>query len=180
MLLIDGSDFSGAHESLLRRIYMKYYIKQKVFSFRDKFTIKNEQGLDCYFVQGELFSWGKKLHMYDVAGVERAYIKQRIMTFMPKYEVYLNGALAMEVVKKFTFFSQKYEILGAGWFVEGDFWAHEYQVSDGQFVLATISKKWVSWGDSYQIDVAPNVRPEAVLSIVLAIDAAMEEKSYSD
>ena len=36
---------------------MKLYIKEKVFSWGDKFTVKDEYGNDKYFVQGEVFSW---------------------------------------------------------------------------------------------------------------------------
>jgi uncharacterized protein YxjI len=45
---------------------MKLYIKQKVFSWADRFTVKDENGADRYFVEGEMFSWGKKLHVYDM------------------------------------------------------------------------------------------------------------------
>ena len=37
---------------------MKLYIKQKVFSWADRFTVKDSSGNDRYFVEGELFSWG--------------------------------------------------------------------------------------------------------------------------
>jgi uncharacterized protein YxjI len=38
---------------------MKLYIKQKVFSWGDKFTVKDATGNDRYFVEGEVFSFGK-------------------------------------------------------------------------------------------------------------------------
>ena len=51
---------------------MKLYIKQKVFSWGDKFTVKDSNGEDRYYVEGEIFSWGKKLHVYDMRGNEVA------------------------------------------------------------------------------------------------------------
>lgn len=38
---------------------MKRYIKQKVLSWTDHFTVKDEQGNDRYTVEGEIFSLGK-------------------------------------------------------------------------------------------------------------------------
>lgn len=38
---------------------MKLYINQKVFSWGDKFAVKNEYGEDIYFVKGEVFSLAK-------------------------------------------------------------------------------------------------------------------------
>ena len=43
---------------------MKLYIKQKVFSWGDKFTVKDEAGRDSYYVEGEIFTFGRKLHMH--------------------------------------------------------------------------------------------------------------------
>lgn len=37
---------------------MRLYMKQRVFSLRDRFTVKDETGCDRYFIEGELFSWG--------------------------------------------------------------------------------------------------------------------------
>ena len=51
---------------------MKLYIKQKVFSWGDKFTVKDSNGEDRYYVEGEIFSWGKKLHVYDMRGLHQA------------------------------------------------------------------------------------------------------------
>ena len=48
---------------------MKLYIKEKVFSWGDKFTVKDAYGEDKYIVEGEVFSWGKKLHVYDRTGI---------------------------------------------------------------------------------------------------------------
>ena len=38
---------------------MKLYMKQKVFSLKDRFTIKNEAGEDVYTVEGKFISLGK-------------------------------------------------------------------------------------------------------------------------
>ena len=49
---------------------MKLYIKQKLWSWKDKFTVKDEYGEDRYTVEGEFFSLGRKLHVCDMAGRE--------------------------------------------------------------------------------------------------------------
>ena len=41
---------------------MKLYIREKVFSWGDKFTVKDQYGNDKYIVQGEVFSFGKINH----------------------------------------------------------------------------------------------------------------------
>ena len=106
---------------------MKLYIKQKVFSWRDRFTVKDETGADRYFVEGELFSWGKKLHVLDAAGNEAAFIQQKVWSFLPRYDVFALGQHIAQIKKEFTFLRPRYTIEGMNWDVEGDFWAHHYQ-----------------------------------------------------
>ncbi|WP_313469057.1 LURP-one-related family protein, partial [Carnobacterium sp.] len=69
---------------------MDYYIKQKIFSWNDQFTIKDSHGQDVYSVEGEFFSWGKKLHVRDISGNEVLYIEQRLWRFLPTYSLYIK------------------------------------------------------------------------------------------
>ena len=93
---------------------MKLYIRQKVFSWVDRFTIKDESGNDKYFVEGEFFSWGKKLHVSDPDGNEVAFIQQKVFSLLPKFFVFVNGNQIAEIVKEFTFLRPKYSIEGLG------------------------------------------------------------------
>ena len=47
---------------------MDLYIKQKVFSWKDKFSVYDRNGEQRYYVEGEVFTVGKKLHLYDNFG----------------------------------------------------------------------------------------------------------------
>lgn len=156
---------------------MKLYMKQKVFSFGDKFTIKDENQVDRYSAEGEVFSMGKKLHLYSGEGNEVAFIKQKIWNFLPKFEVYTNGVLVMEVVKEFAFFSHKYTLRGGNWTVEGDMFGHDYTIFSAGLPIVRITKVWFSWGDSYEIDIADGVPEVLALTVVLAIDCAMAVQS---
>ena len=153
---------------------MKLYIKQKVFSFKDKFTVKDEYGQDKYFVEGEFFSLGKKLHIYDMAGNEVAFIQQKVLSFLPRYFVFVGERQIAEIVKKFTLFTPKYEVVGLGWQVTGNFVAHDYEVSDNGRPVVIIHKEWMSWGDCYVLDIAPGADEIVALATVLAIDCATE------
>ena len=108
---------------------MKLYIKQKVFSWVDRFTVFDETGADKYHVEGEFFSWGKKLYVTDLTGHETAFIQQKVFSMMPRFFVYIDGVERAEIVKRFTFFCEKYEIEGLDWTIEGDFWTHEYRIT---------------------------------------------------
>lgn len=93
---------------------MKLYIKQKVFSWGAKFRIYDEYENDKYAVEGEVFTLGKKLHLYAMDGNELAYIHQKVLSFLPKYYINRNGQDIAEVIKEFTFFRQEYSVDGLG------------------------------------------------------------------
>ncbi len=156
---------------------MRLYIKEKVFSWGDKFSVKDEFGNDKYFVQGEVFSWGKKLHVYNTSGVEVAFIKQEVWSFMPRFYVFCNDRQIAEIKKEFSFLFPRYSIAGLGWEIEGRFMAHEYEITQGGRPIVSISKEWMTWGDSYELDIANPADEIVALAVVLTIDCVTEASS---
>lgn len=152
---------------------MKLYMKQKVFAWTDKFTVKDEMENDRYYVQGELLSLAKKLHIYDTDQIEVAYIRQKLLALMPRFFVEIGGHEVCQIVQRFTLLRPKYALEGIGWQVEGNFWEHEYAVLDGDREVMRLSKHWFTWGDSYELDIADPNDELICLAIVLAIDAAV-------
>ena len=159
---------------------MNLYLKQKVFSWGDKFTLYDENGNDRYYVEGEIFTLGKKLHITDLNGNELAFIRQKLLTFLPKYYISRRGTEIAEVVKEFTFFRQEYTVHGLGWTVYGDFFAHEYEISEHGRSIISVSKRWFSWGDTYEIRINPGVDEINALAVVLVIDACLEEANQAN
>ena len=156
---------------------MKLYIKEKVFSWGDKFTVKDEYGNDKYFVQGEVFSWGKKLHVYDSVDREVAFIKQEVWSLLPRFYVFCGDEQIAEIKKEFTFLFPKYSIQGLGWEIEGKLMAHDYEIIKNGKSIVTISKEWMTWGDSYELNIANPEDEIVALAVVLTIDCVMEASS---
>jgi len=159
---------------------MKLYIKEKVFSWGDKFTVKDEFGNDKYFVQGEVFSWGKKLHVFDTMGNEVAFIKRELFTFLPRYHVFRGDEQVAEIKKEFSFLFPRYSIDGLGWEIEGRFMAHEYEITQNGNSIVSISKEWMTWGDSYELDIANPADEIVALAVVLTIDCVTESNSNNN
>ncbi len=156
---------------------MKLYIKQRVFSWKDRFKVFDAQGNERYNVEGELISFGKKLHIYDIRGNEVAFIAQKVFSFLPKYFVYIGGSQVAEIVKQFTFFRQKYTIEGLGWEIDGDFFAHNYCINKNGRRIVTINKQWMTWGDSYELDIENESDEIVALAVVLAIDCVLASQA---
>ncbi len=151
---------------------MRLLIKQRVFSWGEKFDIYDEQGNVKYFVKGEIFSLGHQLHVYDKFENEIGGVHQQLLTFLPKYDIVMGGQKRGTIVKQFTFFKQQYDVDFNGWHVDGDFLDWNYDVYSGGRPIIHISKEWLAWGDTYTIDFENPADELMGLMLVIAIDAA--------
>lgn len=151
---------------------MILYMKQKPWSLRARFTIRDSRDQDLLQIEGE-FSIGTRLHVMDMSGTELAFIRQKLLAFMPRYEIEIPGQPAALIAQRFTLFNKLFEIEEWGWKASGDFWAHEFTVSQGDRTLMTVSKAWFTWGDSYQLDIADPQDAIRLVCVLLAIDMAI-------
>lgn len=150
---------------------MRLLFKQRFFSWFDSYDIYNESGETEYTVKGQL-SWGHCLKIFDARGCELGTVKERVLTLMPKFEVYLGEQYIGCISKEFAFFKPKYNIDFNGWHIEGDFFEWDYTILDGGGRrVATVSKELLHLTDTYVIDVYHSEDALCALMFVLAIDA---------
>lgn len=152
---------------------MELLIKQRVFSWTDSYDVYDETGAARYFVKADFFSFGHQIHIYDKqTGEELGSVRQKLFTLLPTFELIMGGRSVGLIRKKFTFFSQDYEVEYRGWDVEGDFLGWDYRVMQGQQEVMSISKQWLSWGDTYTLRCSNPANEFPGLLLVIAIDAA--------
>ena len=113
-------------------------------------------------------------------GNEVAFIGEKVMSFLPRYYVEMNDRVVCEIVKEFTFFRQSYRIDGIAWRMDGDIWAHEYSLYDCGGQIMQLSKKWFTWGDSYELNIVSPQNELLCLCVALAVDCAMDQQSNND
>ena len=98
---------------------MKLLFKQRLFSWFDSYDIYDEAGNTVYVVKGQL-SWGHKLVIYDAYGNEVGMVVQKVLTFLPKFEIYKNGSYIGCLSKEFSFLTPHYNIDYNGWAILQD------------------------------------------------------------
>lgn len=156
---------------------MKFYIKQKVFSWSDTFYVFDELGNKLFAVKGDMFSFGKKLTILDNAENPLYRIEQEIFRFRPRYHILKNGEILATVVKEFSLFTPHYTVEGPGWEVDGDFFDHDYEITDRGRRIATVQKQWFTWGDTYEVDVQDDsYDPIFVLAAAIIIDCVLDSQ----
>ena len=88
---------------------MKLLFKQRFFSWFDSYDIYDEAANVVYTVEGKL-SWGHCLHILNSAGEHIGTVKERVLTFLPKFEMYVGGDYVGCIQKEFTFFTPRFDI----------------------------------------------------------------------
>ena len=152
---------------------MKLCFKQRFFSWFDSYDIYDAStGATAFTVEGKL-AWGHCLHILDAQGRHIATVKERVLTFLPKFDLYIGERSIGTIRKEFTLFRPAFVLDFNGWRVQGSFleWDYTIATSDGRKV-AVISKELFHWGDTYTINFADPKDELEGLMLVIAIDAA--------
>ena len=150
---------------------MRMTFKQRFFSWFDSYDIYDEQGKVLFTVEGQL-SWGHCLKIYDSHNRAVGMVKERVLTFLPKFELYENENYVGCISKEFSLFVPRFHIDCKGWHVQGDLAQWDYSIVDcHNELVATISKKLFNWTDTYTIDVVHPQNALYALMLAIAIDA---------
>ncbi|MDQ6718207.1 MAG: LURP-one-related family protein [Gemmatimonadota bacterium] len=152
----------------------RFQLQQKLIALGDDFTVRDEAGNDVYFVDGRALAIGDKLSFQDPSGNELAFISQRVLSWGRTYEITRNGAVAAVVKKElFTLFHCKFSVDVPGpddLEAEGDFTDHEYVFKRGDRVVATVSKEWLNFRDTYGVEIADGEDEILILASAVVVD----------
>lgn len=153
------------------------YIKQKVFSLSGKFTVKDEQEKDVYYVEGSFMQIPKTFSIMNTTRDEVALITKKAFSFLPKFFVEVNGREVLTIKKEFSFLKARYTIDGAGIEVHGNWWDMDFQVLQHGEVAGQVSKEWFTWGDSYKIQILDEKMETIMIALVVAIDCVKADQA---
>ena len=150
---------------------MKLLFKQRMFSWFDSYDVYNTFEETVFTVKGKL-SWGHCFKIFNASNIEVGTVKQKIISFLPRFEIYNSQGYVGCIKRDFSFFRPRYTVDFMGWRVEGSFMEWDYNIIDGNGqTIATVSKELLNWTDTYSIDVYNPDDALFALMLVVAIDA---------
>ncbi|MBM7710309.1 LURP-one-related/scramblase family protein [Enterococcus lemanii] len=157
----------------------KLYIKQKLFSIGEKFHIYDENERPQYYVEGSFFKIPKTFTIYNQYQIEVATITKKVWSFLPKFYVDIRNSPQIMIEKDFTFFKASYQISAQGIEVAGNWWDMDFEVLRFGRPIAKIHKKWLSWGDTYEVEIYNEDFEETIVALVIAIDCVKADQGSS-
>lgn len=153
---------------------MKYYVKENLLAYEDKYIIKDEKGNKCYQVSERRLNVKNKIKLLDSNGKEVIQINQAKRSALPEYSILMNNKEIGQVKKNFTAITNALSIKSIyGVFrLEGELISHNFVILDdlGNKVVS-VSSHNLSTEDNYLIEINDNVDQGFMISVVIIIDA---------
>lgn len=159
---------------------MELYLKQKVFSIKDKFNVYDAEENPVYAVEGKVVSLHHRHFIHDMDGKQVASISQKPIALMPKFFIELADGKTYEMKSKLAIAHEVCTIEELGWEIRGKIMLHDYTITKNGETVATVHQKWLSWGDTYEISVADPADVVLVLSVMLCFDIMHAETEAAE
>jgi uncharacterized protein YxjI len=157
-----------------------YLIRERLVRLGEDSDITDEQGRSLFHVDGKVLTLHDRLVIRDTEGREVAQVQRKLVALRPTYEVTVAGQEAAEVRKHlFSPFGDRFTIDVPGpddLEMRGDLFDHEFTIRRGGEEVATVSKRWLSFRDTYAVDIAPGQDDLVILASVLALDLAEDRE----
>jgi uncharacterized protein YxjI len=163
---------------------MRYVMRQKLWSWGNDFTIKDDAGVDRFYVDGKVISLRQEMVFEDMDRRPLATVRKRLLSIGNVYDVY-HGDQLFAVVKENWLPLVRYRFTvdvgndgpGPGDLsITGDVWNHEYTFEEAGQTVAVVSKRWFSWTDTFGVDVADGADDVLVLACTAVVDLCTRKK----
>ena len=154
---------------------MRYVLKQRPWTLRDAFSIRDESGKKVYRVRGKMVSVSDKLTLRSMEGEKLATIRQKVVSRIPRYRIRRGGRLVAEVKKRpLAVIKDRFKVNvkdgSPNIEIAGNLLEHEYTIRRQGKKIARISKKWVSLSDCYGIQIKEGEDDVLILACALIVD----------
>jgi uncharacterized protein YxjI len=151
-----------------------YYVKQSVFSIKDRYKVYNDQEEICYHCEGKLLTITSEKKLIDSLQSQPLYtLKRKLMSLIPTFIIMdQDGQVIATLRRMISLLRPRFDIQGifGNFQVNGDFLAHDFSIEGGAGTLVSVHKKWVAWGDVYEIAIEDESHAAFWIAIVILID----------
>jgi uncharacterized protein YxjI len=160
---------------------MRYQLREQVFSFHDRFAIRNERDEEVAYIDGKLLSLGDRLVFSDVLGNELVRIEQRLMSWGATYQIFRGDVAIATVRKKVWSLRPKFHIeleAGGELVVEGEFMEHEYVFVREDRTIASVSKRWYTLAETFGVELVDGEDAILILAVTVIIGLVHRHKDH--
>lgn len=156
-----------------RGIIMKLYLKQEVFTLLDSYNIYDANQMPVYKVKTRIYKFPPGFDIVSCMGDIIFTVSRHFQFFGRKYDILHNEIAVATIERRFALFERALDITtvtGDVFSVDGDYFAWNFTITKNGMPYATVNKAFLSWGDSYEIEVYDDRECAFATALVVAID----------
>jgi len=143
--------------------------------WQNKFVVKDENGLDKYFIDGNFFKpQYQKLNIRTLQGDVLAYVHHRVLSLMPSFQVFIDDDLVDEIRFKYGRKKTSYTFKNHDWIMVSHTNGHMYSVEERSHPIILVDKVEHDWGESIELDIDDSKNEIMAIAIALSIAAIGE------
>lgn len=158
---------------------MNLYLKKQPFLWNSKYSVYDEKAREKMLVKRKTFFASKGFRILDTDEKELISVQKKMYGAEPRFHIIKNGIEAAVVEKDFSMFSRGYRVNGLGWRAEGRLSEHEFELRNGDIVIAKIANQMFAGGNGYEISFGPDVDELMALSVILAVNTCIDSENNS-
>ena len=151
----------------------RYQMRQKLLSVGDDYWIEDESGTRVFKVDGKALRLRDTFILRDAGDQEVAKIQERELRVRDTMEIERDAGSAT-VRKALVGLRDRFKIDvdgGPDMTAHGNLVDHEYEIERDGDTVATVSKRWFRFRDTYGVEIKPGEDDVLILAITVCIDA---------
>lgn len=154
----------------------KFYMRQKVLSIKDKYSICTADETPVYWVAGNLL--GLSFNVQTADGNDIFTIKKKMVSITPEYTL-LEGKKEIGHIKKKIRLTRPEisgEINGEELTIKGDMSGYHFSISLNGMVVGNVDTERLTWGDCYSIEVLDESKKDLIVAVAVICDNTLKNK----
>lgn len=174
--LLDGEVITKSNVTKTVGESLKYYMKQKVLSIRDKYSIYDAYENPVYNVVGKLT--GLSFSVQNADGDELLSIKKKLVAVMPEYTL-MEGKKEVGHIKKkmkLTRAEIAGKVNGKELTIKGDMMGYAFNIMMDGVAVGNVDTERLTWGDCYSIEVLDPELKDLIVAIAIICDNTLKNK----
>ena len=158
----------------------RFQMRQRLISIGEDYDIKDDRGRTAFHVDGKILRIRETFVIKDTEGNEAATVKQKLLALRETMTIERDGKTIASVRKALIrLLRDKFVIDVKGsdnMTAIGGFFEHEYNIRRGSREVATVSKRWFTFRDTYGIEIEPGEDIGLILAIAVIIDEVTHDE----
>jgi uncharacterized protein YxjI len=153
---------------------MRYLVRERIFSITDDFWVTDQGGNKVFLVDGKALRLRETFELKDASGAILATIRKKFISLTDSMEIEHDGEVVATVHK--AVFSPLHhrsiiDIPGRGRLeAVGNLIDKDFEIRDGGYVVAQVSRAWFRVRDTYGVDIAPEENEALFICIAICLD----------